>query len=116
MLTLVKSDDAVPIVGIYGAKNKKPEATVYFTHDMQKDNQNVATAAGVLQLHKSEIKREFHMNDEDFKEVCRMIDAEEEPEQGDALRHEFWQRHLTLNPSYTIVMYQIHCKPISLKI
>ena len=91
MLTLVKSDDAVPIVGIYGTKNKKPEATVYFTHDMQKDNQNVATAAGVLQLHKSEIKREFHMNDEDFKEVCRMIDAEEEPEQGDALRHEFWQ-------------------------
>ena len=22
--------------------------------------------------------------------VCRMIDAEEEPEQGDPLRHEFW--------------------------
>ena len=31
-MTLVKTKDAVPIVGIYrGSKNKKPENTVYFT-------------------------------------------------------------------------------------
>ena len=38
MLTLVKTKDAVPIVGIYvGKKNKKPEETVYFTHETSKD-------------------------------------------------------------------------------
>ena len=92
MLTLVKTKDAVAIVGIYrGKKNKKPESTVYFTHDMDKDKQNVAAAAGVLHLHKSEFKKEFHLNDSDFREVCRMIDAEEEPEQGDPLKSEYWQ-------------------------
>ena len=45
MLTLVKTEDAVPIVGIYeGKKSKKPRETVYFTHDTEKDNQNVANA------------------------------------------------------------------------
>ena len=92
MLTLVKTKDAVPIVGIYrGKKNKRPEHTVYFTHPLDKDKQNVAAAAGVLHLHRSALKREFHLNDADFKEVCRMIDAEEEPEQGDPLKSEYWQ-------------------------
>jgi hypothetical protein len=92
MLTLVKTDDATSIVGIYsGKKAKRPDATVYFTHETEKDNQSVAKAEGVLHLHRSELKKEFRLNDADFKEVCRMIDAEEEPEQGDPLRHEFWQ-------------------------
>ena len=92
MLTLVKTDDAVSIVGIYsGKKAKKPDATVYFTHETEKDNQSVAKAEGVLHLHRPELKKEFRLNDADFKEVCRMIDDEEEPEQGDPLRHEFWQ-------------------------
>ena len=92
MLTLIKSKDAVPIVGIYrGTKNKRPDATVYFTHDMVKERQNVAAAAGVLHLHKSALKKEFKLNDQDFAEVCRMIDAEEEPEQGDPLKSEYWQ-------------------------
>ena len=92
MLTLVKTKDAVPIVGIYrGKKLKKPTATVYFTHSFDKDQQNVAAAAGVLHLHRSALKKEFHLNDADFKEVCRMIDAEEEPEQGDPLKSEYWQ-------------------------
>ena len=90
MLTLVKTDDAVPIVSIY-SKSKKPDDTVYFTHETKKDNQNIAKADGVLHLHKNELKREFRLNEGDFKEVCRMIDAEEEPEQSDPLRHEFWQ-------------------------
>jgi len=92
MLTLVKTKDAVPIVGIYsGKKTKRPDEMVYFTHDTKKDNQNMASAAGVLHLHKSEIKREYRLNDSDYEEVCRMIDEEEEPEQGDPLRHEFWK-------------------------
>ena len=60
MLTLVKTKDAVPIVGIYeGKKNRKPVETVYFTHEFEKGNQNVANASGVLHLHKSELKKEF---------------------------------------------------------
>ena len=92
MLTLVKTEDAVPIVGIYSGKKaqRRPDETVYFTHDIAKDNQNVASAAGVLHLHKNELKREFKLNESDFKEVCRMIDDDEEPDQGDPLRHEFW--------------------------
>merc|ERR1712096_335367 len=35
--------------------------------------------------------KQFRLNEADFTEVCRMIDAEEEPEQGDPLNHEFWQ-------------------------
>ncbi len=70
MLTLVKTKDAVSIVGIYrGRKNKKPEATVFFTHELDKDKQNVGAALGVLHLHKSELKKEFHLNDGDFKTV-----------------------------------------------
>jgi len=92
MLTLVKTKDAVPIVGIYrGTKNKRPEHTVYFTHDMDKDKMNVGPAAGVLHLHKSALKKEYRLNDADFAEICRMIDAEEEPEQGDPLKSEYWQ-------------------------
>ena len=92
MLTLVKTDDAVSIVGIYTDKKaKKPDATVYFTHETSEGNQNVAKAAGVLHLHKSSIKKEFRLNEHDFNEVCRMIDPEEQPALGDPLRHEFWQ-------------------------
>ena len=91
MLTLVKTDDAVPIVGIYSKKSKKADNFVYFTHETETDNQSVADAEGVLHLHRAELKKEFRLNDADFKEVCRMIDAEEEPEQGDPLRHEFCQ-------------------------
>ena len=91
MLTLVESKDAVPIIGIYrGQKNKKPERTVYFTHDMTKETENVAPAAGVLFLHRASLKKELHINDESFGEICRMIDAEEEPEQDDPLKGEFW--------------------------
>ncbi len=91
MLTLNKTKDAVSIVGIYNKKAKKPSETVYFTHETEKENQNVASAEGVLHLHKNDLKKEFHLNGTDFKEVCRMIDADEEPEQGDPLRHQFWE-------------------------
>ena len=91
MLTLVKTPDATPIVGIYTGKNaKRPDQTVYFTHETEKGNQNVADAEGVLHLHRRELKKEFKLNDADFKEVCRMIDAEEEPESTDPLKTEYW--------------------------
>ena len=91
MLTLVKSEGAIPIVGMYqGKKHKKPVATVYFTHNVNEEDQNVAACAGVLQLHKNDVKKELHLNDSDFAEVCRMIDATEEPEQGDPLRAAYW--------------------------
>ena len=60
MLTLVKTDDATSIVGIYsGKKAKKPDATVYFTHETEKDNQS----GGALHLHRPELKKEFRLND-----------------------------------------------------
>ncbi len=92
MLTLVKTKDAVPIVGIYeGKTNKKPIETVYFTHDDSKDNQNVASAKGVMHLHKSHVKKELHVNESEFKEICAMIDDDEEPDANDPLKHQFWQ-------------------------
>jgi hypothetical protein len=92
MLTLVKTADAVSIVGIYGpTKGRKPVETVYFTHETEPDNQNSAPAEGVLHLHKGALKKEFHLNDPDFKEVCRMIDEEDEPEQSDSLRAPYWE-------------------------
>ena len=93
MLTLHESKGAVPIVGIYDGKQtkkRKPLATVYFTHDLNEDTGNVGSAAGVLHLHKSSIKKELHLNEGDFKEICRMIDASEEPLADDPLRHTFW--------------------------
>ena len=60
MLTLVKTADAVPLVGIYEVPEKKPGSkllgklqaakkkqvgTVYFTHELDQDKQNVSEAA-----------------------------------------------------------------------
>ena len=93
MLTLHESKGAVPIVGIYdGKQTKKRKAlhTVYFTHDLNEETGNVGAASGLLHLHKASIKKELHLNETDFKEICRMIDADEEPEHDDPLRHAFW--------------------------
>ena len=85
MLTLVKTEDAVPIVGIYeGKKSRSPaRRLLYARHG--KDNQNVAGRKASYIA--AELKG--HINDADF-EVCRMIDAERSPT-GDPLRHEYWQ-------------------------
>ena len=92
MLTLIESKEAVPIVGMYDTKraSKKPLATVYFTHQVDLQNSNVAAAEGVLTLHKKAIKKREHLNDEDYSEICRMIDTSEEPEIHHPLRHSFW--------------------------
>ena len=94
MLSLQKSDDAVLIVGIYkgtkGYKRRKPQAAVYFTHSEDQDHGNMAPAAGVLQLHREAIKKELHINQSEFKEICALLDGEEEPDASDPLKHAYW--------------------------
>ena len=55
---------------LLGRKAKRPDETVYFTHHTKKENENVAKAAGVLHLHKSSLKKEFRLNEADFKECA----------------------------------------------
>ena len=95
MLSLQKTDDAVPIVGIFkgprGNKRRKPAATVFFTHTDDAEHGNVAPAKGVLQLHRDAIKKELHLNQSEFNEICEMLDSDEEPEADDPLKHAYWQ-------------------------
>ena len=44
MLTLQKDGEAQELVGIHNKtnKSKKPEATVYFTHDLTPEKENVS--------------------------------------------------------------------------
>ena len=94
MLSLQKSKDATDIVGIYrgkkGYKRRKPTATAYFTHSDDTDHGNMAPAAGVLQLHRDAIKKELHINQPEFKEICSMLDDNEEPDATDPLKHAYW--------------------------
>ena len=85
MLTLVKDKSAQELVGIYDKSNKskKAEATVYFTHDISREKENVAPAAGVLAMHKDSIKKLNKISEASFKLICDMLDAYEEPEVGD---------------------------------
>ena len=61
MLTLVRTNDAVPLVSIFersskknaGAHKKKKLGTVYFTHESDPEKSNVSDASGVLTLHKT---------------------------------------------------------------
>ena len=80
MLTLVESKDAVPLLDIYTADpkkrgkqqsvRKKRIGTVFFTHDLDPDKQNVSDASGVLHLHKTALKKENHVNDCEFEEIA----------------------------------------------
>ena len=99
MLTLVdpKTDrdkSAVPIVSIYsnvGKRKRRPLSTVYFTHDVNSvEKQNVAAAAGVLQMHRRSLKKVNKISSLEFDTICSMLDDGEEPEVGDSLRKAFW--------------------------
>jgi hypothetical protein len=99
MLTLVdpKTDrdkSAVPIVSIYsnvGKRKRRPLKTVYFTHDVNSvEKQNVAAAAGVLQMHRRSLKKLNKISGLEFDTICSMLDDGEEPEVGDSLRKAFW--------------------------
>ena len=100
MLTLVQSKDAVPLLGIYavdGAKKGKQQSvrkrrtgTVFFTHDLDPDKQNVSDASGVLHLHKTALKKENHVNDYEFEEIATLLDEEHEPDMHHPLKHAYW--------------------------
>ena len=105
MLTLVSTADAVPLVGIYEVAKKQPGSkvvdkrqaakkkqtgTVYFTHDMDKEKQNVSDAAGVLALHKEHLKKQTHISEHEFAEIAQMLDDEEEPDMHHPLKHAYW--------------------------
>ena len=100
MLTLVESKDAVPLLDIYTADpkkrgkqqsvRKKRIGTVFFTHDMDPDKQNVSDASGVLHLHKTALKKENHVNDYEFEEIAALLDEEQEPDMHHPLKHAYW--------------------------
>ena len=100
MLTLVQTKDAVPLLGIYAAPErpgdkstsmrKRRTGTVYFTHDLDPDKQNVSDASGVLHLHKTYLKKENHVNNYEFEEIAHMLDEEQEPDMHHPLKHAYW--------------------------
>ena len=99
MLTLVETKEAVPLLGIYAADGKsgkqqsarkKRTGTVYFTHDLDPEKQNVSDASGVLHLHKTALKKENHVNDYEFEEIASMLDEEQEPDMHHPLKHAYW--------------------------
>jgi len=93
MLTLVDSKDAKPLVQIYDTKNglrKKAVATVYFTHHMKEDNKNVAPCFATLTLHKDHIKKTNQVSENEYREICEMVDNEEEPDVSHLLRKAYW--------------------------
>ena len=75
MLTLVRDPDAVELVGIFRNKSrsKRPEKTVYFTHDAAPEKQNVAPAAGVLELHRDSLKKINKISQASFERICGML-------------------------------------------
>jgi len=95
MLSLQRTPDAVEIVGIYkgtkGLKRRKPSSSVYFTHTEDEEQGNVAPARGVLHLHRDAIKKELHINQREFHDICDMLDADEEPASDDVLKHAYWE-------------------------
>ena len=107
MLTLQKDGDAQELVGIHNKtnKSKKPEATVYFTHDLTPEKENVAPAAGVLELHRESLKKIHKISQGSFTRVCDMLDNGEEPEIGDPLRSEYWEIKKTFERSLRREMY-----------
>ena len=76
--------------GTKGNRRRKPHATVYFTHTDDEQSGNVAPAKGVLHLHKGDLKKELHINEREFNEICEMLDNEEEPDPDDSLKHQYW--------------------------
>ena len=97
MLTLVRTKDAVPLLGIYESNSekstsarKKRRGTVFFTHDQNPDNQNVSDASGVLHLHRAYLKKENHVNNYEFEEIAHMLDEEQEPDMHHPLKHAYW--------------------------
>ena len=93
MLTLEKSDHATVVVSMFrkgSETSKRPPQTVYFSHNVDTENENTAEAAAVLDLHRTFLKKKNQINEEDFQEICELIDEDAEPDQHDYLRPAFW--------------------------
>ena len=93
MLTLEKDETSVPVIGIYHKDQvnpKKPTKMVHFTHNIDQGSGNVADAQGVLHLHREFLKKRNLVNDEDFDQICKMLDEEEEPDMSHPLRAPYW--------------------------
>ena len=56
------------------AAKKKQVGTVYFTHELDHDKQNVSEAAGVLALHKEHLKKQTHSSEYEFSEIVQLLD------------------------------------------
>ena len=93
MLTLVKDPSATEIVQIHKKSNRsrKAHANVYYTHNAELQQGNVAPARGVLALHKNSLKKVLKLSSADFERICVMLDTGEEPDVGEPLRTEYWE-------------------------
>ena len=107
MLTLVKDKSAQELVGIYSnsSKSRKPEATLYFTHEAAPEKENVAPARGVLALHKDSLKKINKISQTSFEVICEMLDSGAEPEVGEPLRAEYWDMKKVYERSLRREMY-----------
>ena len=94
MLTLEKDETSTPVVGIYHESQRNPQRPhkmVHFSHQLDEERQNSAdTSAGVLELHRPYLKKRNLVNEEEFKDICKMLDGEEEPDQSHPLRAAYW--------------------------
>ena len=107
MLTLNKTRDAVPIVPIVDVKSKKnkPLAQVYFTHSYKDENKNIAPCFDTLTLHKSHIKSVNQISEQEYKEICSMIDQNEEADVSHPLRKAYWDVRERFEASLMREMY-----------
>lgn len=107
MLTLQKDARATEIVEIHkrSTRSKKAHATVYYSHSTRDKTSNVAPAAGVLALHKNSLKKVHKLSNADFDRICVMIDTNEEPDVGEALRSEYWELHKVYERALRTEMY-----------
>ena len=95
MLTLSRDPKKkdTKLIDVFAKSQKRrrtPINTVYFTHDQSEDRQNQAPATGVLALHRTMLKKANKISGANLDEICRMIDEDEEPDQGDPLRPAYW--------------------------
>ena len=107
MLTFVEDKSAQELVGLYSntSKSRKPEATLYFTHEIKPEKENVAPARGVLALHRDSLKKINKISQASFELICEMLDSGAEPEVGEPLRAEYWDLKQVYERSLRREMY-----------
>ena len=106
MLTLQKDKTSTEIVELHkrSTRSKKPHGVVYYSHNT-KASGNVAPAAGVLELHKTSLKKIWKLSNADFNRICVMIDTNAEPDSGEPLRSEYWELHKVYERALRTEMY-----------